>query len=414
MSAVLSVGLRKHRVEHLPALEAAKRLGHDVILIGPSAPRDRLPDLVTEAHRVDVHDDAAFDAAVDAAALAHEIRGVVTWSDDGVEPAARAAARLGLPGPSIAAARLARNKFAMRETLHSTVPHLVPRFARVRTWGEARRAAETTGFPAVLKPAAGSGSKGIFQVADLPALREAFAALSRLTGPGGDGIFRRDRGEMILEELLTGTEHSVEGFVHKGTVIIAGVTDKTTSEPFRLELAHRYPSALPQRSQDAVAALTREAVEGLGLDDCAFHLECMVDSGTGPRLIEVAARAGGDCIGSHLVTLATGASFHENVIRVSTGLPPRTAPPARHAGMRKIAALRPGVLAALEGLEVAAAVPGVVAAFPLRAEGAAVALPPVHYGSSLVAAIIAVGADPADVQRSLTEAEAAVTVRLEP
>ncbi|MET9761592.1 ATP-grasp domain-containing protein [Streptomyces sp. NPDC006372] len=411
---VVFVGLRKNPLEHRPAFEAAHRSGCSVALLAARPPAGLPRALLAEARAVDPHDTEAFDAAVDAVAAAHTVAGVVAWSDAGVEPAARAARRLGLPGIAPAAARLARNKYLMRRALADR-PHLIPRFARVRTWRDAVRALDDIGAPAVLKPAAGSGSKGIFLLRDEQELRSAFDELTRLTGTDGDSIFRHDRGDLVLEELLRGSEHSVEGFVHRGEVTVCGITDKTTTEPFRLELAHLHPSALPAAARSAVHALTRETVLALGFDDCAFHLECMYDPGKGVRLIEVAARAGGDFIGSHLVGLATGVPFHENVIRVATGRAPRLPDqPPLHAGLRKIMAPAAGKLVRVDGLDTALGVPGVQHVVLDRAPGTTVRLPPEHFSSSLLGAVIATGDTGEAVEGALEAAVEALRVEIDP
>ncbi|GHH35681.1 ATP-grasp domain-containing protein [Streptomyces candidus] len=414
-SVVVFVGLRKNPLEHRPAFEAAHREGYAVVLLAARPPAGLPGALLAEARAVDPHDTAVFDAVVDEIAVRHSVAGVVTWSDAGVEPAARAARRLGLPGITPAAARLARNKYLMRQAL-SGQPHLIPRYARVRTLRDAEQALEHVGFPAVLKPAAGSGSKGIFLLRSAGDLPPAFAELDRLTGADGDSIFRNDRGELVLEELLGGSEHSVEGFVHRGEVTVCGITDKTTTEPFRLELAHQHPSALPPAAASAVRALTREVVVALGFDDCAFHLECMYDEETGTaRLVEVAARAGGDFIGSHLVGLASGVPFHENVIRVATGRAPRVPDrPPLHAGLRKMMAPAAGKLVRVDGLDTALGVTGVQHVVLDRAPGTTVKLPPEHFSSSAVGAVIATGDSAESVANALRAATDALHVEMAP
>jgi biotin carboxylase len=411
--AVLFVGLRKSPLEHRPAFEAAHRDGHAVVLLTARPPAGLPRSLLAEVRAVDPHDTDAFDTAVDEVAAAHPLAGVVAWSDAGVEPAARAAHRLGLPGISPEAARLARNKYLMRQALADR-PHLIPRFARVRTLRDARQALERVGFPAVLKPSAGSGSKGIFLLHSEADLDPAFAELTRLTGADGDSIFRHDRGDLVLEELLSGTEHSVEGFVHHGEVTVCGITDKTTTEPFRLELAHLHPSALPVAARSAVHALTHEVVLALGFDNCAFHLECMYDPRSGARLIEVAARAGGDFIASHLVGLATGIPFHENVIRVATGRAPRLpVQPPLHAGLRKIMASDAGKLVRIDHVDTALGVPGVQHVVLDRTPGTTVRLPPEHFSSSALGAVIATGDTAASVEAALLAATGVIRVEIQ-
>jgi biotin carboxylase len=403
---VLFVNIRKSSLEHRAAIEAAHRLDHDVVVIGGIPPH--LPErLVAAAYEVDTGSDAELDAAVVAVAASHRVTGVTTWSDAGVEPAARVASRLGLPGITPAAARLARNKGLMREAL-VTRPDLIPRFARVSGRRDAEAAAAAIGVPGVLKPAAGSGSKGIFRIEHPGQVVAAYDQLARLTRAGADAIFRRDPGDLVYEELLVGTEHSVEGVVHRGRVHIAGITDKWTSEPYRLELAHRFPSTLDPAATTAVRELTTAVLGILGFDDCAFHLEC-IHGAAGTKLVEVAARAGGDYIGSHLVGLATGRPFCQDVVGVALDRPPAAAPgPPLTSGMHKIVAPAGGELRGFGGLDRALAVPGVQHVAIDRRPGAMLRLPPEHFSSCLVGAVLATGDSAPAVWESLRSAVGAV------
>ncbi|MFD7659997.1 ATP-grasp domain-containing protein, partial [Actinosynnema sp. NPDC059797] len=208
-----------------------------------------------------------------------------------------------------------------------------------------------------------------------------------------------------------GTEHSVEGFVHAGAVHVAGVTDKRTLDPFRIELAHRHPSLLPPAALDRVHDVTARVVAALGLDDCTFHLECMVGPDGRVRLVEVGARGGGDFIASHLVTLATGRSFAENSVRVATGRPPLAAAGLPlGACVRKLVTDRTGVVAAYAGLDDAARTSGVRHLVVERPVGARVDQPPVDYKSCILGAVIAVGATPREAEAAAEAAAEAVAV----
>jgi biotin carboxylase len=409
---VIFVNLRRTQLEHGAAIEAAHRLGYGVALIADTVPAGLPTGIVRTVQKVDTYDAAAVDAAVDVIAAEHPVAGVVTWSDRDVSTVSRIAGRLGLLAPSTEAARIARNKYLMREAL-ADHPDTIPRFARITTWDDVVKVADDVGFPAVLKPTSGSGSKGIFVVRDHDQLRAAFDELIRYTRPEVDRVFLENPNELILEEFLVGSEHSIEGFVRDGTVIIAGVTDKQTSEPFRLEIEHTFPSSLSETALAAVHELTRTVVAAMRLDNATFHLEAMVSPEGTAKLVEIAARVGGDFITSHLVGLATGRSFAENVIRVATGQQPElgTGRPL-YSGVRKIMAARSGVLDGVDGLAAALAVPGVRHVVVERAVGAKVALPPADYMSSTIGAVIAVGDSADAVRRTLAQAVDAVDVRI--
>jgi hypothetical protein len=83
-----------------------------------------------------------------------------------------------------------------------------------------------------------------------------------------------------------------------------------------------------------------------------------------------------------------------------------------HAGVHKIMAGRAGTLARVDGLDRAVAVAGVQHAVVDRAPGAAIELPPQHFSSSAVGALIATGTSADAVSATLEAAIAVVEVVL--
>jgi biotin carboxylase len=386
---VLFYDVRSNPLEFLPACYAARRLGLGILLI-TNRKRLSLPkDLVSEVRVLDTADiDASVAAGVELARTCR-VAGVTTWSDKDVITAAMLTERLGLPGPSVEAARTARNKYRMRAALAAS-PELIPRYAEVTSLEGLLAAAEDIGYPAVLKPTSGGGSAGIFEIHSPDDLRPAFDTLAALAQPSVHQLFLAGPGQLIYEEFLTGSEHSVEGIVSGEGVSIAGITDKTTLPPHHTEIRHRFPSALPERDQAAVRALTDTVVSAFGLRDCAFHLECKVEHGRA-RLIECAARIGGDFIASHLVPLATGQDLYAEVIRTATGEAPRLGDGdlGLRAGVVRVVPEREGVLAGFPGLLDTLSLPGVEHVCFDRTVGDRVLLPPNDYVGHIVSSVIA-------------------------
>jgi biotin carboxylase len=125
------------------------------------------------------------------------------------------------------------------------------------------------------------------------------------------------------------------------------------------------------------------------MDHCSFHLEAKLGS-RGFRFIEVAARPAGDYIASHLVPLASGVDYFENVVRVAVGLPVEIeATRPFVAGVRFALAGRPGVFQRVDGVESLLERPGYDHVFVELPPGSEVRLPPDHFTSQRVAAVIA-------------------------
>ena len=400
---VLFVNQRRTPLEVNAALYAAHAAGYRVALLADRPPVSG-DGLIEEVEIVDTYDRArALKAGI---ALARRVRpaGVATWSDRDVELTAALARELGLPGLDPDAAHRARNKAAMRAAL-AHEPEVAPRFAAVRTREDLSDAAEEIGYPAVLKPAGGAASKGIFEIESEADLDDAFASLSAYVDPAVDPMFGDYPGELVYEELMEGSEHSVEGFVHDGEVLVAGVTDAWTTFPFHAEYQHVHPSGLAPEARDAVERLTNTVVRALGFDWCTFHLECRVQPDGRAKFGEVAARIGGNYITSHLVPLSTGLPFYEGVVRVACGERPDVRPRSQlAAGVRYVLAREEGRFERLDGLAEILALPGIEHFVWEAPPGSEVVLPPHDFISQLLGVVIARGATQAEVKDVLARA----------
>jgi biotin carboxylase/SAM-dependent methyltransferase len=416
MNSVIFVNLRPYQLEANAALLAARRAGMRVALLADKVPRGIVTSLIDDVELVDTFDLPIARRAAGMLALRAGACGVVTWSDRDVELVSLIAQDLGLPGLGTRAAHLVRNKHAGRLAL-AGYPGLVPDFQLVDSAESFELAIARIGFPAVLKPLTGSGSKGIFEVVDKASAHRAWEKLREYTQESGDPMFAGTEGQWLYEERLNGTEHSVEGLVQAGYVYVVAVTDKVTAAPYHLEVEHIQPSALDSTKLAAVDELTRTVVKAFGLDNCAFHLECKVDSEGRARLVEVAGRAAGGMIASHLVPLATGIDFCRDVIRVAAAIPiapvkPTLATAAVFAGARSVFAERGGTIEGVNGLSDALAVPGVEYVAMLLGRGDRTKIPPEDFMSQRVATIIGRAGDREELRANLTGACALVSVQL--
>jgi biotin carboxylase/SAM-dependent methyltransferase len=417
MTSVIFVGLRPYQLEANAAVIGARRAGFRVALLTDRVLPGAAMSLIDD---VEITDPLQADKARAAAAALAErsaARGVVTWADRDVELVARIAGDLGFAGLSPAAAHLVRNKYAGRLAFSSR-PDLVPRFRRVDGVAALHDAIADIGFPAVLKPLTGSGSKGVFEVRDEADAVARFDQLRRYTLDSGDPMFAGTSGQWLYEEYLEGTEHSVEGLVQNGQAYVLAITDKVTVPPHHIEVEHIQPSGLPAAAQAAVIELTRQTVRLMGLNDCTFHLECKVDSQGRARLVEIAGRPGGGMIASHLVSMSTGVDMCEQAVRVATGLPvelPALAPVhggGLYAGARSVFADRAGRIDDIRGLGEALGVRGVTHAAILIPPGQQTKLPPDDFMSQRVVTVIAAAGDRHDLREALVESCAAVRVQI--
>ena len=161
-------------------------------------------------------------------------------------------------------------------------------------------------------------------------------------------------GDILIEEYMKGTEVSVEVLVVDGKPHVLQITDKITSgEPYFFEIGHSQPSVLPSEVKEKIKDLASRAVLAVGLKNSAAHVEIMVTE-QGPKMVELGARLGGDCITTYLIdTSVSGIDMAQAAIEMSLGITPDVnnyKNSGKCAGIRFIPA-EEGTLKEIRGLE---------------------------------------------------------------
>ena len=168
---------------------------------------------------------------------------------------------------------LVTNKGAMRQKyLEHSVPS--PRFFIIKEEGQLSYASDFTGFPAVVKPVDGSGSKGVSLVNNFDELKTSYLVARSFSWVE----------EVILEEFMEGPEISVEAFVIDGKIYILTLSDKLrTQPPHLLDTCVMFPSAYPKHIQGNIKEVAYKAIRALGLDNCPIHMELILTH-NGPKM----------------------------------------------------------------------------------------------------------------------------------
>ncbi|MEV4947097.1 ATP-grasp domain-containing protein [Streptomyces sp. NPDC053755] len=284
--------------------------------------------------------------------------GVVSSCDYYLPAVARTAERLGLPGPAAEAVEASCRKDLTRRVLAGAgVPG--PRFALCGDAAQAVEAARDIGYPLVVKPVDLCAGMLVRQVRDERELELACQALADFPVNARG----QDRAPVVLlEQLLTGPEVSVETVSSAGVTEVVGVTDKSIGgAPNFIETGHMFPAAMAPGPQRDAADTALAAVRALGLDHVVCHTEIKLTP-DGPRVIEVNPRPAGNRI-TELVRHVTGIDLAAVCVDVALGRTPDLAP--RPTGVRSaaIAFLLPdtdGILTGIEGADAVRAEPGVL------------------------------------------------------
>ena len=118
---------------------------------------------------------------------------------------------------------------------------------------------------------------------------------------------------------MEGPEVSVETLSVDGVCNVMQITDKlTTGAPYFVEMGHNEPSMLNEKIKEKIAEVASAAVNAVGIKNGPSHTEIKVTK-SGPKIVEIGARLGGDNITTHLVPLSTGIDMVKCCIQISLG-----------------------------------------------------------------------------------------------
>lgn len=291
-------------VLQLPAIKKAKEMGLYVAVAdyNPKAVGIPFADEFYEVSTID-------EQGIYEAAKAFGADGIMTLATDmPMRSIAYACERLGLVGITYDTAVKSTDKGEMIKAFEENgVEH--PWFY-IYTPGE--KIPNGISFPCITKPTDNSGSRGVMLVHNESELQSAVDYSSS----------NGRRGSVIIEEYMTGPEVSVEITVIDGEPYVLQITDKlTTGAPHFVEMGHSQPSALPEKIKEQISDLAKRAALAVGIENGPAHVEIIVTK-AGPRVVELGARMGGDCITTHLVPLSTGIDMVRATIELSLGINP--------------------------------------------------------------------------------------------
>ncbi|WP_405911830.1 ATP-grasp domain-containing protein [Streptomyces sp. NBC_00963] len=395
--AVVGCGNPPYRSYALSAVAA----GVEAALVQSTAVDWQRPYVGDRFRTVDTSDATATARAVAELLDGHEGPGaVLTWDETLLETTAEVARLLRLPHMSPEAARRCRDKLATRRLLGAAgVPSAA--YRHVHSRAEAAEAAEALGWPVVVKPRGLAGSIGVSLVDGPEQLARSFEQARTSSFPGISAL-----DGAIVEEYLEGPEISVDCAVSDGAVRIVNVAHKQLGfAPYFEETGHLVAPWRDEPWADEVRSVVARAHTVLGVRTGLTHTELRLTR-TGPRVVEVNGRLGGDFI-PLLGTLATGVCPVTAAVDIALGLTPDlTQTRDRCAEVRFVYPEHDCTVDSLD-LTAAAAEPGIVEAVPLVAPGSELLLPPRGIVPRL-AALIAVGDSPDECAAALGRAQRAV------
>src|SRR3954454_509031 len=201
-------------------------------------------------------------------------------------PMAQVREALGIEGMDVRTALNVRDKAQMKETLQAAgIP--CARHALVHSAGQATAFADQVGFPLVAKPPAGAGAQSTFRLDDGDMLRSWLAAVPV-----------SDSDPALLEEFLTGEEHTLDSVTLGGATVWASIADY---RPPPLEVLRNpwiqwtvvLPRDITGPRYEGIHRWGPAALKALGVTDALTHMEWFARPDGSVAVSEVAARPPG-------------------------------------------------------------------------------------------------------------------------
>ena len=268
--------LREKTFTHRGTFDAAKALDIKLIILDRSdhwLSRTELPDWDFDFIPIDTTIDEHLPQRICAALQDVKIDGLLTFTQDYLVATSQAAGKLGLKTEPVGAFEAAQNKYETRLMLGT---HLL-KFDSVTQLQDSAlgRIQEEVGYPLIVKPCEGCGSRGVSKAVNE---KDLLTAVHEMTKAG------LDRG-ILIEPYIDGPEVDANFVLWNGEILFCEITDELptrgdeskagSSEPF-LETNMLYPSEMPESEQEIIKTKLHENVLRLGFRSGIFHVEARV------------------------------------------------------------------------------------------------------------------------------------------
>jgi biotin carboxylase len=261
------------------------------------------------------------------------IDGVISNNEHfGALIAAVVAQRLGLPGTDPAVIIAAQHKYYARCLQQKIVPEATPRFS-VFPYQMQTAAEVGLPFPLYVKPVKATYSVLARRVDSFAQLQEHLRfkwletlILHKLVTPFNDLMerftpFTIDAHHLIGEEIMSGLQVNLDGFVHNGKITILGIVDEVMYPGTQAFMRFEYPSRLPADVQERMRALAEKLFTGIDYGYGFFNVEFMYQPDTGRiQIIEINPRMASQIV--NLYRRVDGYDPYELLINLALGVAP--------------------------------------------------------------------------------------------
>jgi len=325
-------------VYQYPLIKTAQEIGLGTVVVSYAGnyPGFRIAD---EIEYIDIRD---YEAVLEAA-IRHQISGICsTGSDVGVKTIGYVNDALSLSGVSFASARLANNKFDMKQAFINAGVRCA-KGIKAETTLQALRAFRELGPDTVFKTVDSSGNRGIIHVRDEGRIESAFC----------ECISYSQCDYILIEEFLIGEEIGAEAFIQGGKVeYILPHRKEVIETNAPTPIGQWVPAGLEAELEKDVINQVTVAIQALGINNSAVNADIFICDNEA-YIVEIGARAGGGACLPESVSTYYGFNHYENIINAAMGkkIEFNFAEPTANAA-RMLLSLKEGVITRLDSSKI--------------------------------------------------------------
>jgi hypothetical protein len=193
--------------------------------------------------------------------------------------------RFKVPGPSLESVLKCEHKYWSRLEQKQVIPEHIPAFTPFDPFDDHALDRIDLKFPFWIKPVKSTASQLGFRINSTKDFARATSILRDKIGlfkpfdylldivQLPPEVARVNSSHCVAEQIISGRQCTLEGYVHNGEVHSYGIID-SIREPNRTTFArYQYPSRLPRKVQEEMAAITEKVMTHIGFDHSAFNIE---------------------------------------------------------------------------------------------------------------------------------------------
>lgn len=166
---------------------------------------------------------------------------------------------------------------------------------------------EEIGFPCILKPRFGSGSKGVIVVERKQDIKKCI----------NKHLNERENDLTIIEELLAGKEYGIDGVMKNGEFKLILVREKVLTElPYRQEIQYICPANISNKLEEKIKETLYNACKATKVNNSLIHADVIINNND-IYIIEMSGRPAGYFISKKIIPAVTGVNFLYEGIKLS-------------------------------------------------------------------------------------------------